>query len=166
MKILIVEDEKEIAWIWKEELKGNAHKIKIAEDGEQAILFAKSFLPEIILLDLILPKKGGLDVLAELKADENLKKIPVIVLSNLAEDETIKKGFCFGRNRLFCKNTAFNLRSYRKSPETNIKLIMQKLLVLKKSDSGGFGLIDFIIIGSVICILAFIVITNIIAHAY
>jgi DNA-binding response OmpR family regulator len=103
MKILIVEDEKEIAWIWKEELKSKNHTIKIAGDGEEALKMAKSFLPDIILLDLILPKKDGMIVLAELKADPNLKKIPVVVLSNLSGDENIKKALSLGAVDYFVK---------------------------------------------------------------
>ena len=103
MKVLIVEDEKEISWIWQEELKNLKHDLKIAEDGEQAIKFAGSFSPEIILLDLVLPKKDGMTVLAELKSDENLKKIPVVVLSNLGGDENIKKALSLGAVDYFVK---------------------------------------------------------------
>ena len=103
MKILIVEDEKDISWIWKEELKIKNHSIKIAEDGEEALSLAKSFMPDVILLDLILPKKNGLTVLAELKADPILKKTIVIVSSNLNDDENIKKAIALGAVDYFVK---------------------------------------------------------------
>lgn len=103
MKILIVEDEKEISWVWKEELKTKNHKIKIAEDGEEALKLAKSFCPDIILLDMLLPKKSGLDVLKELKTDADLKNVPVVVLSNLADDEDIKMALISGAVDYFVK---------------------------------------------------------------
>ena len=103
MKVLIVEDEKALNLVVKEELQSNKFDVRVAEDGEEALKLAKSFNPELILLDLILPKKSGLQVLEELKADDNLKKIPVIVLSNLAEDENIKKAISIGAEDYFVK---------------------------------------------------------------
>ncbi len=104
MKILIVEDNKDISWIWQEGFKAKNHSIKLAEDGEEAVKMAKSFLPEIVLLDLILPKKDGMDVLKELKADDKLKDIPVIVLSNLSGDENIKKALSLGAVDYYVKS--------------------------------------------------------------
>jgi len=102
-KVLIVEDEEALSSIVKEEFKNQGYDAKIAKDGEEALKMAKSFRPNILLLDLILPKKGGLDVLKELKADDELKNIPVIVLSNLAEDESIKKALVLGATDYFVK---------------------------------------------------------------
>ena len=104
MKVLIVEDEEALSNIVREELSGEGHDCKIAKDGEEAISLASSFRPDIILLDLILPKKNGLDVLAELKDNMDLKTRPVIVLSNLAEDETIKKALSLGAADYFVKS--------------------------------------------------------------
>jgi len=104
MKILIAEDNKDISWIWKEGLKAKKHTIKIAEDGEAAISTAKSFLPDVILLDLVMPKKDGMTVLKELKADEKVKNIPVIVLSNLGGDESIKQAMSLGAVDYFVKS--------------------------------------------------------------
>lgn len=104
MKILIVEDDKNISWIWQEGFKPKNYTIKIAEDGEEALKLVKIFLPDIILLDLVLPKKDGMSVLAELKADANLKKIPVIVTSNLSADENIKKALALGAADYFVKS--------------------------------------------------------------
>lgn len=103
MKVLIVEDEEALANIVKEEFRGAGYDVKIAKDGEEALKTAKSFHPNVILLDLILPKKNGLDVLAELKADSDLSDITVIVLSNLAEDESIKKAIALGAEDYFVK---------------------------------------------------------------
>lgn len=103
MKILIVEDEEALNMVIKEELDSKGFDVKIAKNGEEALKLAKSFKPEAILLDLILPQKGGLEVLTELRADPNFKNTPVIILSNLAEDENIKKGLALGATDYFVK---------------------------------------------------------------
>ena len=103
MKILIIEDEKTLSAVMQEELKAKGYDIKIAGDGEVAMKMAKSFRPGIILLDILLPKKNGLDVLADLKADKELKSVPVIIVSNLYEDETIKKALALGAVDYFVK---------------------------------------------------------------
>ncbi|MGD0576635.1 MAG: response regulator [Candidatus Staskawiczbacteria bacterium] len=102
-KILIVEDEEALYNVVKEEFEAKGYKIKVAKDGGVALEMARSFNPDIILLDLILPKKGGLEVLADLKADPALKAIPVIVLSNLSESENIKKALLLGAQDYFVK---------------------------------------------------------------
>jgi DNA-binding response OmpR family regulator len=103
MKILIVEDEEILSNVLKEEFQAERHEAKIAEDGEEALKLSKSFHPDIILLDIFLPKKNGLDVLAALKADALLKNIPVIMITNLSDDESIKKAFALGAVDYFVK---------------------------------------------------------------
>jgi len=102
-KVLIVEDEETLYKVVKEEFEAKGYKIKIAVDGSGVLEMAKSFEPNLILLDIILPKKSGLDVLAELKADPALKAIPVIMLSNLSEVESIKKALSLGAVDYFVK---------------------------------------------------------------
>ena len=64
---------------------------------------AKAKNPDIILLDLILPKRNGFEVLTMLKQDPEMRDIPVIVLSNLAEDENLKKALAIGAEDYFIK---------------------------------------------------------------
>ena len=103
MKILIVEDEETLSKVMKEEFKDAGHDIKVATNGEDALSMARDFSPNVILLDLVLPKKGGLEVLSDLKSDKDLKDISVIVLSNLAEDESIKQALSLGAKDYFVK---------------------------------------------------------------
>lgn len=103
MKILIIEDEDMLSNVIKEEFSDAGYVIEVAKDGEEALGLAKNFLPQLILLDLVLPKKGGLDVLSEIKSDPELKKVPVIILSNMAEDESIKKALAMGAEDYFIK---------------------------------------------------------------
>jgi len=103
MKILVVEDDEPLARVLKEKLELAHFEIAVAEDGEKAFPLAKSFGPDLVLLDLILPKKHGLEVLKELKADADLASTPVIVLSNLDTDEDIKKALAGGAADYFVK---------------------------------------------------------------
>lgn len=104
MKILIVEDEDALAVVLGEKLKKLEHEVRIAKDGEIAMTLARSFKPALILLDLILPKKDGFSVLKELKADPELSEVPIIVLSNLGEDDNIKKALSLGAKDYFVKS--------------------------------------------------------------
>lgn len=103
MKILIVEDEDVLSLVLEEKFKKEGYEVMIAKDGQDALPRANKFKPNIILLDLILPKKGGLEVLESLKNNAELKLIPVIVLSNLEGDETIKKALALGAADYFVK---------------------------------------------------------------
>ena len=103
MKILIVEDEDVLSLVLEEKFKSEGYNVEIAKDGEQAQPMVEKFKPDVILLDIILPKKGGLEVLESLKNDSDLKLIPVIVLSNLEGDESIKRALSLGAVDYFVK---------------------------------------------------------------
>lgn len=103
MKIVIVEDEDALAQVLREKFEKEKFDVKIAVDGEAALPTIKSFMPDMILLDLLLPKKSGLDVLREIKSEEGAKDIPVIILSNLGGDEDIKEGLSLGAKDYFVK---------------------------------------------------------------
>ena len=96
MKILLVEDEEILADVMQEKLVEAKFTVDLATDGEMALQKAAHSHPDLIMLDLLLPKKDGFEVLKELKADAKLKNIPVVVLSNLGQDEEIKKALQLG----------------------------------------------------------------------
>ena len=104
MKILIIEDEAPLAHVFEEKLNERGYFTEIAADGESGLATAKSFSPDVIVLDLRLPKKDGFEVLAELKADEALKSIPVIVVSNLMLDSDIKRALLLGAADYYVKS--------------------------------------------------------------
>jgi DNA-binding response OmpR family regulator len=85
-KVLIVEDEREISHILRLRLEASGYEVIQAFDGEEGYEKAVSQEPDIVLLDLILPKKGGLQVLEELKSDPKRKKTPVILITGLAQE--------------------------------------------------------------------------------
>jgi DNA-binding response OmpR family regulator len=95
-KILFVEDEPTLQKELNEILQQEGFKILSAFDGEEALKLTKEEMPDLILLDLILPKKDGFEVLKELKADEKMKDIPVIVLTNLEGIGDVEKAIELG----------------------------------------------------------------------
>ncbi len=104
MKILVVEDEEVLAKVLEEKLEKSGDEVAIAADGEVAITLAQSFNPDVIVLDLLLPKRSGFEVLQILKADNVLKAIPVIVVSNLGEDNDIKHALSLGAVDYYVKS--------------------------------------------------------------
>lgn len=104
MKILVIEDEEVLAKVLQEKFEKSGYDVKVADDGEVALSLAASFKPDAIVLDLLLPKKDGFEVLEILKADEALKMIPVVVVSNLGEDSDIKRALLLGAADYYVKS--------------------------------------------------------------
>ncbi len=95
-KILIVEDDKFLRELITRKLESEGYKIIEAVDGEEGIKKATEEKLDLILLDLILPGIDGFEVLTQLKQNEKLASIPVIILSNLGQREEIEKGLKLG----------------------------------------------------------------------
>jgi two-component system alkaline phosphatase synthesis response regulator PhoP len=102
--ILIVEDDASIDKAYTTKFAHEDIKVKIAEDGELAMsILKKNDLPSLILLDLMLPKKSGFEILAEIKKDARLKKIPVLILTNLAQELDADQGMTLGADEYLVK---------------------------------------------------------------
>lgn len=84
-KILVVEDEAFLTNIYKVKLEKEGYEVKIAFDGVEAFEILDDFVPEIILLDLIMPRKNGFEVLHDLSKNKKFRNIPVITLTNLGQ---------------------------------------------------------------------------------
>ena len=95
-KVLIVEDEESLAQMYQIKFEHEGYEVFVANDGSSGIESAQKEKPDIILLDIILPKKDGFTVLKELKAEKSTNAIKVIMLTNLGQDEDIAKGKKFG----------------------------------------------------------------------
>jgi CheY-like chemotaxis protein len=85
--ILVVEDDSFIASVHSKKLTKEGFEVMMAGDGEEALEVVRKRKPDIIFLDLIMPKKDGFETLKELKTDPDLKDIKVIVLSNLSQED-------------------------------------------------------------------------------
>lgn len=103
-KIVIVEDEEALARVLKEKFETEEFEVELAMDGKVALPIIKKFRPDLVLLDLMLPKRDGIDVLKDIKSDRDLENLPVIVLSNLDGDEDIKQAIGLGAKDYFVKS--------------------------------------------------------------
>ena len=103
IKILIVEDDKFLRELMSQKLRTEDYEVVEAVDGEEGVAKAKESNPDLILLDLILPGIDGFEVLAKMKADPKLAKVPVIILSNLGQKDDIEKGLEMGANDYLIK---------------------------------------------------------------
>jgi DNA-binding response OmpR family regulator len=102
-KILFIEDESALQKTFRGVLEKEGYEMISALDGETGLRLAKSEKPDLILLDLILPKVSGFEVLKSLKANQETKDIPVIVLTNLEDLESIDKVFRLGTTTYLVK---------------------------------------------------------------
>lgn len=125
MKILVVDDEKSINSYLQKKLTKLGYTVFIAEDGEEALKQAFTHLPDIILLDVNLPKLSGIEVLKSLRADERTKSIPILMLSARAQGKDKKAGLRAGANRYLCKPISFpnilgEIRAYAEIPSGSL----------------------------------------------
>lgn len=102
-KILFIEDEAALQKTLSEALTQEDYKVISALDGENGLKEAKEQKPDLILLDLILPKMNGFDVLAKLKSLDETKNIPVIVMTNLENIENVERAIEAGATTYLCK---------------------------------------------------------------
>lgn len=96
MKVLLVDDDEATATIFSTALKKNGFETEHALTGTDGLSKAKNDMPDLILLDQILPDAQGNDILKELKLDEKTKNIPVIILSNFNQEELVKEAINAG----------------------------------------------------------------------
>ena len=95
-KIIILEDDRILLKALNIELISNGFEVLSAVDGASGIKIIEKEKPDLVLLDLVMPKMHGFEVLKKLKNNKNTKNIPVIILSNLGQEEEIKKGMELG----------------------------------------------------------------------
>ncbi|OGZ06382.1 MAG: hypothetical protein A2845_01045 [Candidatus Lloydbacteria bacterium RIFCSPHIGHO2_01_FULL_49_22] len=103
--IVLVEDDEILAEVLATELSDAGFKVFRASDGEAGLALAKTKNPDLVLLDLILPKKHGFEVLEELKGSPDTHHIAIIVLTLLGEDDDIKKGLSLGADDYIVKSS-------------------------------------------------------------
>jgi DNA-binding response OmpR family regulator len=96
VRVLLIEDDAAVAEMYRLKLELDGYTVTIAPDGEQGLALARNGPPDIIFLDIRLPKMDGFAVLEELRSDLELKNIPVIILSNYGEAELVERGLKLG----------------------------------------------------------------------
>jgi twitching motility two-component system response regulator PilH len=92
MKVLIVDDEDDVLTMYKEVLEKDGFEVETANNGQKGLDLAFKQPPDVILLDIIMPKFNGLDVLQMLKSRSETKELPVYLLTNLPEEASGEKG--------------------------------------------------------------------------
>ena len=120
-KILFVEDEMRLQEALGAKLKAEGYEMFTAMDGKTGLEIAEKEKPDLILLDLILPKMDGFKVLEEIKKNPSIKAIPIIVLSNLENGTDIERCLSFG------------VRSYLAKANYSLEEIAQKVSEVFKS---------------------------------
>lgn len=106
-KILVVDDEEPIYSYLQKKFTKLGYTALTAGDGEQAVASALANLPDLIILDVKLPKLNGIEVCRRLKADAHTRHIPILMLSAKAQTNEIKEGLEAGADKYLCKPISF-----------------------------------------------------------
>ncbi|HBW74022.1 MAG: Two component transcriptional regulator, winged helix family [Candidatus Magasanikbacteria bacterium GW2011_GWA2_45_39] len=120
-KILLVEDDTFLSNIYQTKFVKEGYQVATAGDGEEALKAVKTKKPDIILLDVLLPKLDGFAVLERLKKDAETKDIPVILLTNLGQRDDVERGLQLGA-------ADYLIKAHFKPSETvaKVKKILEK----------------------------------------
>lgn len=102
-RIVLAEDDRFLRKAAETALKRHGFTVTTAADGEEALALVRASLPDLVLLDLIMPKLQGFDVLLSLKADPATASIPIIVLSNLGQESDVARALEGGAIAYFVK---------------------------------------------------------------
>lgn len=92
MKILLIEDDKILQKMYQDKFATIDYKLDVASDGEEGLKKIEEEKPDFILLDLMMPKLSGIQVLKTLKSEDETKDIPVAILSVIPEDDPLLEG--------------------------------------------------------------------------
>jgi DNA-binding response OmpR family regulator len=96
VRVLFVEDDPMVAEMYRLKLELDGYQVTMAKDGEAGLELASRLEPDIIFLDIRLPKVGGLEVLEQLRKTDATRNTPVVILSNYGERELVERGLKLG----------------------------------------------------------------------
>ena len=102
-RILLVEDEPLLGNLLSQRLEKEGFTVVLAHDGEEALAKLRESKPDLVLLDIILPKISGFELLETLQADPQFEKAPVIIISNLGQESDVARGTALGAIQYFVK---------------------------------------------------------------
>jgi len=101
--ILFIEDEPALQEALGSYLRDNGHTVTAALDGDQGLRLAREKRPDVVLLDLVLPRLSGLEVLESFRRDPLLQSVPVIVLTNVESNESVERAMALGATAYLIK---------------------------------------------------------------
>ena len=104
LHILLVEDDPAVAGMYKLKLEMEGYRVTIAGDGEEGLRVAREQRPQLIFLDVRLPKLDGMSVLEAMRGDDRTRHIPVLILSNYGEPPLIERGLRLGAREYLLKS--------------------------------------------------------------
>src|SRR6266571_642456 len=122
-RILIIEDERALTDVLTYNLQREGYETIIAHDGQEGLRKAQTLLPDLILLDLMLPSLGGLEICRELRAGERTRNIPIIMLTAKAEETDQLVGFSMGADDYVTK-------------PFSVKVLLQRIKALQRRLQG------------------------------
>lgn len=102
-KVLVVEDEPFLVKALAHKLESSGFDVEVAMDGQEGVAKAETFRPDLVLLDILMPKMSGYEVIKLLKESEVHRHIPVVFLSNFGDKSEIEKGMSLGARDYFVK---------------------------------------------------------------
>ncbi|MDI6591442.1 MAG: response regulator [Patescibacteria group bacterium] len=102
-KILLIEDDPFLIDIYTLKLKEAGFLVEVATDGKEGLRKTSEIIPDLVVLDIVLPQIDGWEFLKKIKANEELKKIPVVILSNLGQKGEVEKGLKLGAAKYLIK---------------------------------------------------------------
>jgi two-component system phosphate regulon response regulator PhoB len=123
-RVLIIEDERALTEVLAYNLQREGYEVVIAHDGEEGLRKAQTQLPDLIILDLMLPVLNGLDVCREIRAGERTKSIPIVMLTAKAEETDQVVGFSMGADDYVTK-------------PFSVKVLLQRIKALQRRIEGG-----------------------------
>jgi len=104
IKVLIIEDEKEVSELYKLKLTIDDYDVITAPSGQEGLKKAFKDSPDLIFLDIKMPKMDGFEVLKRLRENSKTKKTPVVILSNFDEEDMVEKGLMLGADEYLIKS--------------------------------------------------------------
>jgi CheY-like chemotaxis protein len=104
LHILLVEDDPAVAGMYRLKLEMEGYRVTVADDGEEGLRIAREHRPQLIFLDVRLPKLDGMSVLEAMRGDDRTRHIPVLILSNYGEPPLIERGLRLGAREYLLKS--------------------------------------------------------------
>jgi len=102
-KILIIEDDPFLSEMYAAKFIENNFETEVASDGKLGLVKIEEFRPDLVLLDIVLPKMDGFEVLKKIKEKEELREIPIVLLTNLGQKNEVEKGLALGAQEYIIK---------------------------------------------------------------
>lgn len=103
-KLLIIEDDDLISQMYLASLEGSAFEVRLEKDGEAGWNAMQTYVPDLVIVDFMMPKLNGVEVLQKMRADDRLKAVPTIMMSSLMDDADKQKALNAGATAYWVKN--------------------------------------------------------------